>query len=427
VTLPALIQYANLVIEEADPQSLVLFDADHDGLRYRLETDVHNTDPRRFDTDGDGLGDGYEVNDIGTNPRLADTDGDGLNDSVEVDYGFDPLVPDNQGTDTDGDGLSDAVEAVVGTDPAKKDSDGDGFSDGLELNSDHDPWVVDPKYDYFAFNPEEGSQLKLTAWLDGTMYDLANLDDGISVTAGILNRMASKALTLSSLSHLRLRTSSPLLATIGNGTATWGGSFYYPAPDGKRFVGRTFILAVPRLQSDNEMVIFAHESSNLVFWDSAGNQVLNLELEQYGFYSTTGSPLAAGTVYEVESTGDIAIMSNSRNAVAVVPAQDGNDVGTKFLFALNRYIEAAFAVFAYAPAEIDADAPVVVQVAGGNQLNDWEMVLRLIFHDADGDGLDDEEEESAGTNNSLWDTDGDGVGDGAELRFGTDPLDQGDY
>ena len=44
--------------------------------------------------------------------------------------------------------------------------------------------------------------------------------------------------------------------------------------------------------------------------------------------------------------------------------------------------------------------------------------------DSDGDGLDDEEEASLGTNSMLSDTDGDGLFDREEVKvYNTDPLD----
>ena len=47
--------------------------------------------------------------------------------------------------------------------------------------------------------------------------------------------------------------------------------------------------------------------------------------------------------------------------------------------------------------------------------------------DSDGDGLNDEFEQSIGTDPFLADTDGDGVPDGTEVKAGTDPLDPDSY
>ena len=50
------------------------------------------------------------------------------------------------------------------------------------------------------------------------------------------------------------------------------------------------------------------------------------------------------------------------------------------------------------------------------------MMAHLTLPDTDGDGLNDVEEITAGTNPNLVDTDGDGLNDAFELRYGYDPL-----
>ena len=48
-----------------------------------------------------------------------------------------------------------------------------------------------------------------------------------------------------------------------------------------------------------------------------------------GFYATTGAPLFRFSVYTVESTGSISIMSNAQNGNTAVPSSNGTDVGNE--------------------------------------------------------------------------------------------------
>ena len=53
----------------------------------------------------------------------------------------------------------------------------------------------------------------------------------------------------------------------------------------------------------------------------------------------------------------------------------------------------------------------------------WHDEGGCAHDDADGDGLDDADEQDLGTDPGAFDTDGDGAGDGDEVAAGTDPLD----
>jgi hypothetical protein len=60
-----------------------------------------------------------------------------------------------------------------------------------------------------------------------------------------------------------------------------------------------------------------------------------------------------------------------------------------------------------------------------NPMNEtcWHDEGGCAHDDADGDGLDDADEQDLGTDPENADTDGDGRGDGDEVAAGTDPLD----
>ncbi|WP_135829911.1 hypothetical protein [Halorussus halobius] len=116
-------------------------DTDGDGLDDQEELYRYDTNPNDPDSDGDGLGDAAEVHFQYTDPNAVDTDGDGLGDDAEVHrYDTDPNA-----VDTDGDGVSDAAEVEKhDTDPNEPDSDRDGLNDSTELHEyDTDPNAVD--------------------------------------------------------------------------------------------------------------------------------------------------------------------------------------------------------------------------------------------------------------------------------------------
>ncbi len=111
-------------------------DPDGDGLENFEEYNFGegSTDPHNPDTDGDGYTDLQEdrfgtwggINQTGTDPNNPDSDGDGLLDGEEnPDAGYVPGV--SAGTDpnvfdTDGDGFNDKAEFEVGSDPTDPNS-----------------------------------------------------------------------------------------------------------------------------------------------------------------------------------------------------------------------------------------------------------------------------------------------------------------
>ena len=106
------------------------------------------------DTDGDGVDNGDEA-DNGTNPNDPDTDNDGVTDGEEINGTDDPsttYVPSgtsdpldpcdpivSPSCDNDGDGVDNGDEGTNGTDPNDPDTDNDGVTDGEEINGTDDP------------------------------------------------------------------------------------------------------------------------------------------------------------------------------------------------------------------------------------------------------------------------------------------------
>ena len=171
------------------------------------------------------------------------------------------------------------------------------------------------------------------------------------MTSGTLNRSEIVSIPLASVRQFRVESSSPLLATLGfDDGGNVGGSFFYPTTDGRSFVGHEFVLQAPVLSEDNEVVIFAYEPSSVTIRDAAGAIVTTQTLPADGYYAVSGAPLSPGTVYRIESTGNVAIQSNAFDAHTVVPSGGGGDVGTAFMFGMRG--SRAVAAFAYENAQI---------------------------------------------------------------------------
>ncbi|MBL8146210.1 MAG: pilus assembly protein [Anaerolineae bacterium] len=128
-------------------------DPDGDGCNNGCE-ETRNTDPLDSDTDNDGISDGDEV-ECGLDPNspgsTADVDGDGLSAFTECALGLDDTIP-----DVDGDGLSDGYEySTSNTNPTVPDTDGDGLTDGDEVNIHHtNPLAKDTDSDGLWDNAE---------------------------------------------------------------------------------------------------------------------------------------------------------------------------------------------------------------------------------------------------------------------------------
>jgi MYXO-CTERM domain-containing protein len=101
--------------------SVLLDDADCDGIGDTADNCPFVSNDDQKDFDGDKIGDSCD----------PDDDNDGLADVDEAKNGTDPFD-----ADSDDDGALDGLEVSKGSDPTKLDSDGDGIQDGTELGTD---------------------------------------------------------------------------------------------------------------------------------------------------------------------------------------------------------------------------------------------------------------------------------------------------
>jgi MYXO-CTERM domain-containing protein len=113
-------------------------DPDGDGVNNGDEATA-GTDPNDPDSDDDGLCDGALSLPGVCVGQGGDDDGDGVTNDAEVGAGSDPLDPCDPDPnalacptgDPDGDGVDNQTEAIAGTDPNDPDSDDDGTCDGV--------------------------------------------------------------------------------------------------------------------------------------------------------------------------------------------------------------------------------------------------------------------------------------------------------
>lgn len=197
---------------------------------------------------------------------------------------------------------------------------------------------------HYAYNPGDQGLLSLTGYTDNSTYTIRPLPTGTPIS-GTVNRMQRKDISLSGIRHFVLDTSVPMLAVTGNPDTggQWGqysGSLFYPATDGNSWYGTSFIISPNCASSVSQTVIFAREPAVVTVTNASGTVVATSPvLPANGVWLPTG--LGTRGVYNVSSTGSIAIANNSGNGYTQVPpipiagqqSDFHNDAGTDFYFA----------------------------------------------------------------------------------------------
>jgi hypothetical protein len=114
------------------------------------------------DLDSDTISDAQEMI-IGTLHNSNDSDSDSLPDPWEIEYGLDPLDPNDASEDKDSDGVTNLDEYLNNCNPNEPDSDSDTMPDLWEIENDLDPTIDDSDED-----PDNDFVTNVREYEDGT-------------------------------------------------------------------------------------------------------------------------------------------------------------------------------------------------------------------------------------------------------------------
>jgi hypothetical protein len=414
-------------------------DTDNDGLTDGEEV-VLGTDPKDSDTDNDGVEDGVEVS-SGTNPKdntsePTDTDGDGMTDAYENEHFGDPVAGDPN-ADPDNDGLTNKEEAKLGTDPNNADTDGDGINDAVEIINGLDPT---DSTDAAADNDSDGLT-NAEEIVNGT--DLNDADsDNDGLTDGTEIQIGTDPKDADSDNDGVDDGTEVASETNPNDSASNDGD-----TDGDG------------LTNDFELENWGNQTDGDPYADDDNDGLTNLE-EQ----AANTNPKAADTdgdglsdIDEINAgldplNGADASMDNDgdglTNAEEIEHGTNLNNADTDG-DGINDQDE--IETYLTDPKDADSDNDGVTdgtEIANGSDANDsgsvptdsdgdglsdafentyfGDTTAADPFADDDGDGLNNLEEQIAGTNPFEADTDNDGISDKVELDVSMDPTDPSD-
>ncbi|MEW5852151.1 MAG: tandem-95 repeat protein [Myxococcota bacterium] len=403
-------------------------DTDSDGL-----TDVQeqqwNTDPNNADTDGDQIEDGREVFITLTTPNDDDSDDDGLEDGTE-DADQDGVVDSDETSatalDTDGDGLQDGTElgltAPEGQDtlstvfipdadpttrtlPGDDDSDDDGVMDGNE-DLDHDGGVDTGEANPLARDSDgdglpDGLELGLTAPQgdDTNLPDfVADADPSTTTNPALVDTdtggLADGVEDVNLNGRIDPGEKDPNDPTDDGTTLDFDGDGLLDAEE------YTIGTDPSDADSDDDGVVDGSEPSYRL--DSDGDGLINAmdaDADNDGLFDGTELGLTApatGTDTWVRN-----FIPDADPATTTSPLLADTDGGTRRDGA----------------EDVNHNGRVDAGETDPNNPADDTTVTPT---DGDGDGLDDAEEATLGTDPADADSDDDGVRDGFEPNFAVD-------
>ena len=428
-------------------------DCDLDGLTNDDEA-LAGTDPNDADTDNDGENDGDEVN-FGSNPldpcdpffggnptadcdgdnldnageELAgtdinnpDTDEDGVIDGDEVLNGSDPLDSCSPnatavGTnDCDEDGLDNDAEVFYGTDATNNDTDGDGILDGAEVEAASNPLdPCDPNAAALASNDCDNDGLTTdeenTAGTDPSNPDT----DGDSFNDGTEIANGTDPLNTCDPINSGLGTDDCDLDGLTNDEETLAGTNPdNPDTDGDGSNDGEEVNLGTNPLDPCDPTIGANPSA-----DCDGDNLDNAGEELAGTDNNNPDTDEDGVIDGDEVlNGSDPLDSCSPNAGAIGSNDCDND----------GLINDDETFYGTNPANADTDGDGIqdgAEIAGdSNPLDSCDPNAGAVdSNDCDFDGLTNDGEIAAGTDNTNPDTDNDGILDGAEVNNGTNPLD----
>ncbi len=363
----------------------------------RLE---ERSDPAKADTDGDGLRDGAEVTTYGTYPTTVDADGDGARDDFEV--------------------VSRAItyfvngvarSAAVKTSPTNADTDGDGLSDGEEYNPGVDRVVTNPVV------PDTDGDLLTDGAELLTHNSNATLTDTDKDTITDYTEVTARTLTLTVNGATQYRT----VKTLAYAEDSDGDGLR----DDKEWSG-TSVYGVKTDPSDYDT-----DDDGLADGQEKFATEISLSTRK-----TVGTSLSVPLTVSVSGAIERVDVRYGLSTIDVSNFYVRLDKGTTSLVLRNRQ---GTGLYNYSSKEITNSfvhggtySLYVSSPVSGGVLEEFALSLTLrtspIRTDTDGDGLNDSEETTYGsdawlTDPNRADTDGDFWSDGYEVRTkGTNPL-----
>lgn len=355
--------------------------ADGMGLVFLLGC---GSDPCRRDTDADGIPDCREVEELGSDPRRRDTDADGIADADECGIGTSPVD-----SDSDGDGLADGWECKYGLDPlsavgddgADGDPDLDGLTNGDEQYYGSDPTAADTDGDGL----DDADELIIgTEVLNGDT-DGDGLPDGEELVLG---------------------TSPFLEDTDGDGLDdSWEHEYGFDPLSTEGDEGEA------SADDDEDGLTNLEEcecGSNPLSADTDGDGLTDYDEVRVVFTN----PVRTDT--DCDGIGDVEELS-----IGLDPCQPDTDGD-----GMNDGWEYRYRDYGFDPAVMNTnDRRLMMAAVGGGGRRPHTGP----DDDLDGDGLNNRDECSFGTNPGVRDSDGDGVRDGDEVSNSSDPNDRSDH
>ena len=384
-------------------------DSDGDGLSDSDEY-YYGTDPYNYDSDYDGLGDGDEVYYYGTNPANSDSDYDELSDGDEI-YAYN-------------------------TSPTNNDTDGDGYDDGYEVRNSSNP-----------LDPSAVPTYQLTL-----------------VGAGVVEGGAfgySGSLARGTIATLTATPNTGYIFSGWTGDATGTDNPFSLNMDADKVIGAIFTQDLGDSDGDGlsnyrETVVYGTDPAKSDSDDDGLSDAWELGVGRFSLI-TAATPLTWQQARDDARSkgGDLACFP-TEDMWTTVRANLGEVALDAYLGAwigasdaevegIWKWVNGLPFTFANwgtsRPSATVGNGLDFLEISGGDGAEIWKWYDRAasstrfcyiletgystnpLVADADGDGLNDGQEQTANTHPFLSDTDGDGLKDSDEINITqTNPL-----